>query len=139
MGLSHTADGRPILTGASVLPPMEPRPKIAANDSKATKASEPKRKTADRFGVLNAFVDTSLVELSRSEIAVWLVLYRDTRNGTVRSDQRNIARRAGVSQRGVVTATKKLIDAGLLAVVFQGGLNRGASRYRVCPLMKRTS
>jgi len=63
--------------------------------------TEPKRKTADRFAVLNAFVDTTLAELSRSEIAVWFVLYRDTRNGTVRTSQANIARRAGMSVRSV--------------------------------------
>jgi predicted ArsR family transcriptional regulator len=78
-------------------------------------------------------------ELSRSEIAVWLVLYRDTRNGTVRTSQANIARRAGTSVRGVKDALRNLTAAGLLRVVFQGGLNRGPSRYQVKALGKRTS
>ena len=138
MGLTTSTDGRPILTGASCLPPMEQLPKQATG-GKASHKSESKRKTADRFAVLNAFVDTSLAELSRSEIAVWLILYRDTRDGTVRTSQANIARRAGTSVRGVKDAVRKLTAAGLLVVVFQGGLNRGASRYRVRPLGKRTS
>lgn len=140
MGLSRNADGRPILTGASVLPPMFPRMTAGTDGGKHTgKPDKAKRKTADRFGVLNAFVDTTMGELSRSEIAVWLVLYRDTRNGSVRVDQRNVARRAGMSQRSVVTATKKLVQVGLLIVIYQGGLNKGPSRYRVESLMKRTS
>jgi hypothetical protein len=138
--------------GLTCLPKMQPTPSAA----KATKAAkdchagvtkqttgkdkQPKQKAAsDRFKVLNAFVDCSLSALSRSEIAVWLILYRDTRDGSVRESQANIARRAGTSVRGVNDAITKLTSAGLLTVVFRGGINRGPSRYRVNPLVKRTS
>lgn len=138
MMITTNADGRPILSGSSCLPPMAPRP-TKENQATSKGKNEPKRKTADRFKVLNTFVDSTMGRLSRAEIAVWLVLYRDTRNGTVRTSQTNIARRAGVTVRSVKVAIKKLTAAGLLRVVFQGGLNRGPSRYQVDPLGNRSS
>ncbi len=39
-----------------------------------------------RFEMLNAFVDTGIVELSRAGLAVWLILHRKTqRNGVARA------------------------------------------------------
>lgn len=163
--VDYAADGTPrVKPGAGgMLPPMNPAPRPARpNNGKATganatsgettgtnatsgkatggKANNPKRKAAaDRFGILNAFVDCSLAELSRSEIAVWLVLYRDTRDGTARTSQENIAKRSGTSVRHVRKALASLTAAGLLTVVFQGGLNRGPSRFRVNPLGTRRS
>jgi hypothetical protein len=94
-----------------------------------------RRRTADRFAVLNAFVDFALGGLTRNEIAVWLVLYRDTKpDGTARRSQADLARRAGTSDRTVRRALKRLETAGLLKVVYRGGFRRGQSRYRVRPL-----
>lgn len=95
--------------------------------------------TRDRFATLNAFVDCSLGGLTRAELATWLVLYRDTRNGTASTSQADIARRAGLSVRSVKSAVRKLTVVGLLIVVFRGGLNRGPSRYRVMPLGNRAA
>lgn len=138
---TRDADGRRILTGSATLPPMT-RPakqnKPSGDQATATK-NKPKQKTAERFAVLNAFVDCSMADLTRSEIAVWLVLYRDVRDGSVRTSQADIARRAGTSVRGVKAAVKKLLALELLTVIYQGGLNRGTTRYRVNPLGKRTS
>ncbi|TWT37017.1 hypothetical protein KOR34_19630 [Posidoniimonas corsicana] len=80
--------------------------------------------------MLNAFVDVTMADLCRGDIAVWLVLYRDTRDGTARASQADIARRAGLSVRGVRTAVRRLERRGLLRCVYRGGLNRGVSRYR---------
>jgi hypothetical protein len=118
-----------ILQGTETLPPLQSEP-----SKTPSQRNKPNKKTADRFGVLNAFVDCSLSGLSRAELATWLILYRDTRNGTASTGQTDIARRAGVTVRGIQKATAKLIDRGLLVQVFQGGLNRGPSRYRVAPL-----
>ena len=153
--LDYAADGTPRLKpGVRSLPPMKPRPVAgraatngsgraasgAGKDTTSGKTSEPKRKAAaDRFGVLNAFVDCSLAGLSRSEIAVWLVLYRDTRDGTVRGSQANIAKRAGLTVRGTQKALNKLTAAGLVRVVYRGGLNKGASRYRVEPMGRNST
>lgn len=95
-----------------------------------------KGKTAERFAVLNAFVDFTLTDLSRREIAVWLVLYRDTRDGTARTSYDDLARRAGLNRRNVGRAVRRLEARGLVKVVHRGGLRRGVSRYRVRGLQK---
>lgn len=143
-GLARNEDGRPILSGCETLPPMEAEPGLSSmRNSKAkpkgrTKGKpNAKRKTADRFGVLNQFVDCSLDGLTRSELATWLVLYRDTRNGTAATGQTDIARRAGLSVRAVKTAVHGLKKRGLLTVIYTGGLSRGPSRYRVESVAKK--
>ena len=108
----------------------EPLPKIKKKS---------KRIAGDRFAVLNSFVDGSMAGLTKTEIATWFILYRDTRNGTAQTSQADIARRAGVSDRSVRTAIKGLEKAGLLYVVYRGSLNAGPSRYRVNPLRKPVS
>ena len=82
--------------------------------------------------MLNAFVDFTLAGLTRNEMAVWLVLYRDTKpNGTARTSQADLARRAGVSDRTVRNALGRLAKKGLVRTVYRGGIGRGASAYRV--------
>jgi DNA-binding GntR family transcriptional regulator len=63
------------------------------------------------------------------------VLWRDTKpDGAVRTSQADLARRAGISDRTIRQALKRLETAGLLKVVYRGGFRRGLSRYRVRPL-----
>jgi hypothetical protein len=90
-----------------------------------------KGKVGERFRVLNSFVDFALAELTRAEIAVWLVLYRDTRDRTARTSYDDLARRTGLNRRSVGRAVGALVTRRLLKVVHRGGLRRGASRYRV--------
>ena len=86
-----------------------------------------------RFRDFNGFVDVSLAGLTRSAIAVWLVLFRDTKadTGVARTGQADIARRAGISARAVRKALTELIEAGLVKVVRQGRLGTGPSQYKV--------
>jgi CRP-like cAMP-binding protein len=124
-----------ILPGCEVLPPMNPR-RMTSNNGKAEK---PKRTetTSNRFRELNAFVDCSLIDLSRAEALTWLVLWRDTKQGgTVRTSSVDIARRIGTSRRAVTNALARLRKRGLLRLVHRGGLNRGVSIYRVIPWAK---
>ncbi len=121
----------PRLPGCSVLPPMNPRPSTANN---SPKDKPKKRATGDRFATINSFVDFTLGSLTRNEMAVWLVLWRDTKDGTARTSQTDIARRAGIGRRTVVRIIDKLASKGLLRVVHRGGLNRGMNVYRVLPL-----
>jgi predicted transcriptional regulator len=124
------------------LPPMdgpEPAPsRNGRNRHESRDRDRPKGKTVagERFKVLNTFVDFTLVDLSRAEIAVWLVLYRDTRDGTARVAMADLARRAGCSRRHVVRAVARLEKLGLVKVIHRGGFRRGASRYRVLPLAR---
>ena len=123
-----------ILEGCEVLPPLETEAERQRKVTKAKDRPRPKRKpkkAGNRFAVLNAFVDFTICGLGRSDIAVWLVLYRDTKDGIARTGQTDIARRAGVSRVTVSRAVGRLERRGLLVVVYRGGLNRGVSAYRV--------
>jgi hypothetical protein len=120
-------------------PPMDPKPAPSGNGRHSNRGREQgkaKGKAGERFAVLNAFVDFGLADLSRAEIAVWLVLYRDTRDGTARTSYDDLARRAGLNRRNVGRAVRQLEARGLVKVVHRGGLRRGVSRYRVRGLPK---
>jgi DNA-binding MarR family transcriptional regulator len=93
-----------------------------------------KRQSRLRFELLNAFVDTGIADLSRGELAVWLILYRDTRrDGTARTSVADLARRAGIDPRSAKRSIKSLVDRKLIQRLRRGGLNRGVSHYRVWP------
>ena len=77
------------------------------------------------FATINAFVDFTLAKRTRNEAAVWLVLWRDTKDGTTRTAQTDIARRAGINRRTVIRILDKLESTGLLRIVHRGGFNRG--------------
>jgi hypothetical protein len=112
------------------LPPPTP--------SKATTSTtKPKRRTrSERFAVFNAFVDMSMASLTGAEAKVWLILFRDTKaNGTARTGQTDIARRAGLSVRGVKLALRSLQAKGMVRLVHRGRLNAGPSSYTVHPVV----
>ena len=97
---------------------------------------KPKRHTrSERFAALNAFADCALADLTGAETKTWLILFRDTKaaTGTARTGQADLARRAGLSRRGVQVALGKLTEKGLVTVARRGRLNAGPSTYRVCP------
>jgi hypothetical protein len=95
--------------------------------------SKPKRRTrSERFTVLNAFVDMGLANLTGAETKVWLILFRDTKgNGTARTAQADIARRAGLSVRAVKLALRALTAEGMVRLVHRGRLNAGPSIHTV--------
>jgi hypothetical protein len=111
------------------LPPMESASERSGNARPKGKTA--KRTAGERFGVLNAFVDFTAGTLSRSELLVWLTLFRDARDGIARTAQADIARRTGLNARTVRRAIQRLARGGLLAVVHRGGIGRGPSSYRL--------
>lgn len=126
-----------IIPPGEVLPPMDADAPRQGEADGTTTGKRKGRKAGDaggRFALLNGFVDCSMVNLSRAELAAWLVLYRDTRNGTARTSAEDIGRRIGTSKRAVLDALGKLRKRGLLTRVYKGGLNRGPSTYRIHPL-----
>lgn len=105
-----------------------------AKGKPGVKRKTAKRESRLRFEVLNAFVDTSMANLSRAELAVWLILYRDTRpDGAASTAVGDLARRAGIDRRTALRALKRLRDRRMLRVLRRGGLNRGPSSYLVFP------
>jgi hypothetical protein len=86
------------------------------------------------FPTFNGFVDLGVRHLSRSEIAAYLILLRDTKpDGTARTSFGSIASRGGMSQRQAVRAVQALIGRGVVEVVRRGGRGIGATTYCVLP------
>ena len=93
-----------------------------------------KRVSRLRFETLNAFVDSSMANLSRAELAVWLILYRDTkRDGPARASLDDLARRGGMYRQMASRAGGRLARGKMLQVIGRGGLNCGPSTYGVFP------
>jgi DNA-binding MarR family transcriptional regulator len=85
---------------------------------------------------VNAFIDATMADLTPAERGVWFVLWRDTKpNGLAATSQASIARRAGVTDRAVRKALRRLEGRGLVRVIHRGSLRRGPSSYRVFPLV----
>lgn len=130
--MRNDTNGRPpALSGCSVLPPLETPTLPPGSNGKGGKASKRSAVTGNRFRELNAFVDASMADLSRAELGTWLVLWRDTKGGTVRTSMQDVARRIGATKRAVVDAVAGLTKRGLLTVVYRGGMRRGMNVYRV--------
>jgi hypothetical protein len=111
---------------------------IAATEAaRPARPAKPKRRTrSERFATLNTFVDFGISEagLTPAESLVWLILFRDTKaDGTARTAQRDVARRAGLDVRTVRRAVASLASRGMLRRVRRGRLNGGPSVYRVHP------
>lgn len=70
-------------------------------------------------------------DLSPSEKLVWLVLFRDTRDGVATVAQSDIATRSGLTQPTVSQAIKRLEKRGLLRTIRQGGFRQGLSSYKI--------
>lgn len=106
-----------------MLPPITPP---------ATPRPTGRSRARGRFAEVNGFIDYTLATLTPSAVAVWLVLWRDTKpDGLARTGQVDIARRAGVTDRTVRQALRELTEAGLVKVVRKGRLGSGPSTYRV--------
>lgn len=122
------------LPGCSVLPPMRPPDVTEGVTGKKTdkqSANKTFKGTGNRFAEINEFVDSTMADLPRAQLATWLVLWRDTRDGTVRTSVAQIAKRIGASRRAVSTALAGLRTRGLLTQIQKGGMNRGISVYHV--------
>jgi DNA-binding MarR family transcriptional regulator len=93
-----------------------------------------RRESRLRFETLNAFVDSGTADLSRAELAVWFILFRDTkRDGTARASLDDLARRGGMNRQTASRAVGRLARRKMLRVLRRGRLNCGPSTYRVFP------
>jgi hypothetical protein len=120
--------------------PLTPAEMAGPRQQREVAPAKGKGKSGNRFHVINTFADHTLAGLRRAEVAVWVLLWRDTRpDGLARTAQTDLARRAGVNGRTVKRAIQRLQRAGLVTVVRRGGLFRGPSTYRVNPLSKQAT
>lgn len=103
-----------------------PLPRVAKKRATARAPRPP-----GRWQTLNTVVDGMIRELSEAELRVWLILFREVRDGLARAGMTDIARRAGMSRRGVVKAVKGLKKRGMLEVTMRGTVNGNPNTYRV--------
>jgi hypothetical protein len=87
--------------------------------------------TGDRWAAINEFIDVTMRTLGEAEARVWLVLFRDVRDGLARAGMTDIANRAGLTRRGVTKAIASLKVRGLVEVVTRGSVNGTSNVYRV--------
>lgn len=126
----------------------EPPPMYSADEQRRRTEPKPaaggkakgKRTNGLRFQSINAFIDASMAGLTLAERSVWLILWRDTKpNGLAETSQMDMGRRAGITDRAVRKALGGLVKRGLVSVVKRGSLQRGASVYRVWPVVRERS
>jgi hypothetical protein len=97
------------------------------------KGGSARRRSLERFGVLNGFVDFGVSGLSRSEVVTWLVIFRDTKpNGLARTSLSDLARRGGMSRRQATRALRSLIGRGAVYVIKKGVVGK-ATLYSLYP------
>jgi hypothetical protein len=85
------------------------------------------------FQNLAGFVDQAVRKLPRSELAVYLILLRDTRpDGTARAGLSDLAQRGGMSQKSASRAVQSLVRKNALTIVRRGVPGK-ATLYTVFP------
>ncbi|MBA4104967.1 MAG: hypothetical protein C0485_04335 [Pirellula sp.] len=115
--------------------PLHPT-EIDARQRQSAKTRAKSRKNpqaAGRFRDLNSFIDQAMAGLTRAEIATWMTMFRyvDAKKGSVTVSIETIHRGTGTSIRHVHNAIRSLLAKGLIERLKVGGLNDGASVYRV--------
>jgi predicted DNA-binding transcriptional regulator len=86
-----------------------------------------KKVSLERWQVFNDFVDQGLAKLSRSEIAVYLILFRDTKpTGLARTSRSELARRGGISERQASRALQALIRRGKVHIIRKPAVGKAA-------------
>jgi hypothetical protein len=128
----------PLMPPGTWLPPLvradEPERLSTPTESRKGRKSSRRGSSdgAGRFAVVNHFVDNRMGTLPRGAALVWLTLWRDTQpNGLARSSIAWLAERIGCNRSTVVRAIRLLAKQGLVEIARRGGVNRGASTYRV--------
>jgi DNA-binding MarR family transcriptional regulator len=85
------------------------------------------------FKTLADFVDDGVRSLTRSELAVYLILMRDTKpDGTARAALTDLATRGGMTKDSAARAVRSLVKRGVLQVV-RPGVSRKPTLYTVFP------
>ena len=95
------------------------------------KREKPTQASKTRWQTLNQFVDLVLRDLSGGEVAVWLVLFRDARDGKARTGITDLATRCGMSRRGITKALALLKEKRLVEVIRRGSAAGAPNVYAV--------
>jgi pSer/pThr/pTyr-binding forkhead associated (FHA) protein/predicted transcriptional regulator len=116
-------------------PPAPPVPQKAETPKPPVEpiVQEPVNKVlAKRQELLADFIGRSMHRLSKNDVAVWLALFHESNNEFKASTgQTKLSKHVGASPSTVGGSIQRLEEAGLITVLYQGGLGRGTSRYQV--------
>ena len=86
---------------------------------------------AGRFRLINRFLDKHARNCSPVQAMVWVVLWRDSRDGVAKTSYSRLADRLGVSRATVARAIRLLRDMGYLEVVRRGGDLAGPTLHKI--------
>ena len=106
-----------------------------SGDSQWTQAApvqpgEPNR-LVKKIKLFNRFVDETLKGLEHSTALLWVVLYREARNGIAEISHGQLAKIMGVSGRTICRHIDVLIANKLLRKLKTGGYGRGCNKYQL--------
>ena len=86
------------------------------------------------WGVLAAYVGHGMRQVSAGATCVWLVLFRNSRDGVVTRSREQIAATTGYTPKHVGRLLRELVSAGFLRVERRGRKQSGPTRYRILPI-----
>lgn len=93
-------------------------------------SGEPNR-LVKKIKLLNRFVDETLIGLEPFTGLLWVVLYREAKNGIAEISHSQLAKIMGVSDRTVCRHIEVLIANRLLRKLKTGGYGRGCNKYQL--------
>ena len=124
---------------AAVEKPTAPSPETRRRTNRAKPRSDARAAAkeraafiARRFETANRFADHHQTDLDPAAALTWWTLLRHTgADGTASVAQARLAKQTGYTDKSIKRAVSDLKRRGLLAIVHQGGKNRGLSVYRI--------
>lgn len=84
-----------------------------------------------KIKLINRFVDETLKGLEHSTALLWVVLYREARNGVAEISHGQLAKIMNVSDRTICRHIDVLIANKLLRKLKTGGYGRGCNKYQL--------
>ena len=105
---------------------------IAARKKLQAKKQQRKDAARRRWALLNRFVDEGMASLERSDVAVWIVLFRHAgADGVTSVSKSRLASVTGQDPKTVTVALRRLAGAGWISRLRRGGPTDGCAVYRV--------
>ena len=123
------ADADP-LPGCEVVRPVAPAAPPAPTDEPPKRAGRT-HPLAAKVSLANRFLDRVARTLHPTTALVWMLLWRDEREGKAQTAVSDLARRSGRSERTVKRALKELRVRGLLGTVAGGNETVGPTVHRL--------
>jgi predicted transcriptional regulator len=89
--------------------------------------------SSTRWQTLNQFVDVVAPAITKTEVLVWMLLFRHATNGTVETSERRIATALQLTKTSAGRALRGLTAAGLVWPIYRSTTKAASSKYGVHP------